>query len=184
MINTHELELQKTRAENAAKELERIAVTDRLTGLYNRLKLDEALENEFHRAQRSSHLFAVVILDLDFFKDVNDTYGHQLGDKVLIGVAEILQKQVREIDIVGRWGGEEFLIICPSTDLQGVLVVAEKIRSKIEKHTFPEVGTKTASFGVAVWCPDDTIETVIARADKALYKAKDKGRNRVEVLAA
>jgi len=120
------------------------------------------------------------MLDLDSFKDVNDTYGHQVGDGVLTGVAEILQKQVRNIDIVGRWGGEEFLIICPATGLQGILSVAEKLRSKIEKHIFPKVGTKTASFGVTAWCPDDSLETMIARADKSLYKAKEKGGNRVE----
>jgi len=181
---THELEIQKTRAEKAVEELKIIAITDRLTGLYNRLKLDESLENEFYRAHRYAHQFAVILLDLDFFKSVNDTYGHQEGDQVLMEVAKILQKQVREIDIVGRWGGEEFLIIYPSTNLHGVLSVAEKMRSKIEKYNFPAVGTITASFGVTVWYPDDMIESMIARVDKALYKAKDNGRNRVEVLVA
>jgi len=177
---THQLRCQRTKAENAAKEAKRIAITDRLTGLFNRLKLDEALKNELQRCQRNGHPFAVVMLDIDFFKDVNDTHGHQVGDRVLTGVAGILQKQVRETDIVGRWGGEEFLIICPSTELQGALSVAEKLRTKIEAHTFPKVGTKTVSFGVTVWCQDDTIEGIIARADQALYRAKDKGRNRVE----
>ena len=181
---TNELEIQKTRAEKAVEELKIIAITDRLTGLYNRLKLDESLENEFYRAHRYAHQFAVILLDLDFFKSVNDTYGHQEGDQVLMEVAKILQKQVREIDIVGRWGGEEFLIIYPSTNLHGVLSVAEKMRSKIEKYNFPAVGTITASFGVTVWYPDDMIESMIARVDKALYKAKDNGRNRVEVLVA
>lgn len=103
-----------------------------------------------------------------------------MGDMVLVGVAGILQEQVREIDIVGRWGGEEFLIICPSTDLQGALSVAEKLRAKIAAHTFPKVGAKTASFGVTAWCQDDTIDTIITRADQALYRAKDKGRNRLK----
>ena len=177
---TKELETQKTIAENAAKKLEHLSITDILTGLYNRRKLDEALQTEFHRSDRSAHHFAIIILDIDHFKQVNDTYGHLVGDKVLINIAEILQEQVRIVDIVGRWGGEEFLIICPNTQMDGILALAEKIRVKIKDHVFSEVGTQTASFGVATWQTEDTIKTIITRADKALYKAKHGGRNRIE----
>ena len=177
---TKELENQKTIAEDAVTELELLSITDMLTGLHNRRKLDEALQNEFHRTNRSAHHFAMIILDLDHFKYVNDTYGHLVGDKVLVDVASILQQQVRKVDIVGRWGGEEFLIICPNTEAEGILALAEKIRLKIAGHNFPEVGTRTASFGVAIWKPEDTINTLITRADDALYKAKKGGRNRVE----
>ena len=162
------------------RELERLSSTDRLTGLNNRLRLDEACVQELSRAQRYDTPFAVILLDVDKFKSVNDTHGHQVVDRVLMGIATILQQNVRASDILGRWGGEEFLVICPETDGTGGLKLAEHLRGKIEGHLFPHIGSKTSSLGVSEYRSGDSIESLLARADCALYRAKGKGRNRVE----
>jgi len=164
-----------------AKEIEEISITDHLTGAYTRRRLDEALAAEISRASRSGHGFAVVMCDLDKFKAVNDQFGHRAGDKVLIETVAAMKGLIRRIDVLGRWGGEEFLVILPSVDLRGGQAVAEKLRAAIENHGFGEVGKRTASFGVAVHKPDETAEQLVERADQALYRAKEHGRNRVEV---
>ena len=160
-------------------ELEQLSVTDRLTRLYNRLFLDRVLEREFAAAGRKSRCFSLILMDIDRFKRVNDTFGHHSGDQVLISLALILQQRVRGSDVVGRWGGEEFLIICPDTELAGALQMAENLRLSIAAHDFPHVGACSASFGAASYLPGDTIAAVETRADKALYAAKQGGRNRV-----
>jgi len=162
-------------------ELEYTAITDRLTGLYNRTKLDEVLSYEITRAERFKSPFALIILDIDYFKKVNDSFGHQVGDKVLVEIANLLKNNSREIDTVGRWGGEEFLIICPETDKEGATKLAEHLRNKISQHSFDIVGSKTASFGISIYKTNDTEQVVVAKADEALYRAKDNGRNRIEV---
>ncbi|CAK0751792.1 GGDEF domain-containing protein [Gammaproteobacteria bacterium] len=163
------------------RELEIAAKTDRLTQLYNRHYLDSILDREITRFQRSTKPFSVFIADCDKFKSVNDTYGHQVGDLVLIDLARLMRTAVRATDTIGRWGGEEFLAILPETGIDGAVLVAEKLRQAIELHDFPTVGLKTASFGVAEVRSDERIKEVIARADEALYRAKENGRNRVEV---
>lgn len=175
------LQLQQTQALLKIKydELEELSVTDKLTSLYNRLKLDEVLQNEFERARRYHTSFGLIMMDIDFFKQVNDTYGHQIGDMVLVEIAGILKTHFRSIDTVGRWGGEEFLVICPQTGREGLMKLAEHLRDTVEKHEFPEVGHKTASFGAALYTDDDSIETLISRADAALYQSKETGRNKV-----
>jgi diguanylate cyclase (GGDEF)-like protein len=165
------------------KQLETLSISDRLTGLYNRLKLDQVLEEELARNKRGSSGFSVILLDVDHFKSVNDTFGHQVGDQVLIVIAKILKEGIREVDVVGRWGGEEFLIVCSETDQEGARVLAEKMRAAIAACAFPVVGTKTSSFGVAALRAQETVDALIARADSALYRAKDGGRNCVEVSA-
>ena len=162
------------------KELERLSITDRLTGLFNRMKLDAVLASESLRAQRTGQPFSLILIDVDHFKQVNDTHGHQTGDRVLIELAGLLQSGTREIDIVGRWGGEEFLVICPHTDSAGACQLAENLRLKIQAHPFPTVAHKTASFGVATFQSGDQGKDIVARADTALYASKDGGRNRVE----
>jgi len=164
----------------AHQKLERIAITDRLTGLYNRNKLDEAFAYECAQAERYGTPLAVIMGDIDKFKSVNDTYGHQVGDSVLCSYATILRELVRDTDTPGRWGGEEFLIICSHADLNGANALAERIRTAVAAHSFSVVGQKTCSFGVASYRSGDTPETMVKRADEALYKAKQKGRNRVE----
>jgi len=162
------------------RELECLSVTDRLTGLYNRLKLDEELDQELSRANRYGTPFSVVLLDIDRFKRVNDNHGHLMGDRVLVELADILRRTVRDTDRAGRWGGEEFLIICPETRLDGATLLAEKQRVAIADHRFPVIDCCGASFGVSAYHEGDSIESLLARADAALYRAKEGGRNRVE----
>jgi diguanylate cyclase (GGDEF)-like protein len=183
-INAH---LESLVAERTAelveknKQLEKLSVSDRLTGLYNRLRLDQVLDAELVRSKRYGNSFLVILLDVDHFKSVNDTHGHQVGDQVLTQVAYLLRKDAREVDTVGRWGGEEFLIVCPDTSIEGAALSAEKLRQKIAQQSFHVVGGKTCSFGVASIRAEETIDTLIARADAALYRSKHNGRNRVEI---
>jgi len=164
------------------KRVEELSIKDKLTGLYNRLKLDEVFSYEIRQAERYSMPFSVVMLDIDHFKAVNDTYGHQSGDLTLKIFAEILLDNIRSTDTVGRWGGEEFLILCPKTTSEEAMLLAEKLRKKIESHSFGLTGKITASFGVSSYMVTDAEENMTARADKALYKAKASGRNAVVFL--
>ena len=132
------------------------------------------------RSQRFGQPFSLILLDIDYFKSVNDTFGHQAGDQVLVAVSSILSKNTRKTDIVGRWGGEEFIVICPHTDEAGVFKLADNLRQKFEAHHFPVVEHKTASFGVTTYQQGDQPGEIVRRADEALYLAKNKGRNRVE----
>ncbi len=164
------------------KKVEELAITDRLTQLYNRIHLDLILLQSIHNSTRYGLELSIIIIDIDKFKSVNDTYGHQVGDSVLKETAAILKKHVRKSDTLGRWGGEEFLVILPNTDINGAILLAEKLRVKLEEFDFSTIGTKTGSFGVSCFKKDDTENTILERADKALYKAKANGRNRVESL--
>ncbi|WP_417518360.1 diguanylate cyclase [Marinobacter sp.] len=156
------------------------SITDALTGIYNRLKLDEDLSYAIKRSKRTEKQFSVILLDIDHFKLVNDRFGHLVGDELLKAFSSLLVGSVRESDIVGRWGGEEFLIICPDTDLAGCKQLAEQLRKRISEHKFPEKRLLTASSGIAAHQHDEKADTLIARVDKALYRAKKHGRNRVE----
>lgn len=182
-----ELKTAKNNAEIALAQLakakqkaDRLAITDTLTGLNNRLKLDAEFNNELQRAQRFGNPFSIILLDLDKFKSVNDEFGHYVGDQVLKESSGILLAHTRKTDIVGRWGGEEFLILCPETAMDGVFQLAENLRHVFEIHDFPEIGKQTCSFGVTSYREGDGIQTIMERADKALYEAKEKGRNCVE----
>lgn len=180
-IRNH-LALKNARAELAVKikELSRLATRDQLTGLYNRRKLDEGLEKELTRANRYGRPLSVIMLDLDHFKLVNDTHGHPAGDAVLIEAASLLQNALRTNDLVGRWGGEEFLILCPETDLPAAAGLAERLRINFAEHSFPVIGHQTASFGVTSCLAEEAPNQLLSRVDGALYRAKTKGRNRVE----
>jgi diguanylate cyclase (GGDEF)-like protein len=160
-------------------ELEKASITDALTGLFNRRRLDEAFAHELDRAQRYAKPVSLIISDVDHFKSVNDIHGHQTGDEVLQAMAEVLRNGVRAVDIVGRWGGEEFLIICPDTDLDGAHALAEKLRATMEATMFPGIKHATSSFGVAQYLDGESFKDTVARADTALYQAKVDGRNRV-----
>lgn len=162
------------------KRLEQLSVTDKLTSLFNRQKLDVTLERECTQALRLGQPLSVIIMDLDYFKTVNDTYGHQVGDAMLVTVAQLLSARLRQTDCAGRWGGEEFMVICPDTDLEGARALAETLRQAITAQTFPTAGHQTASFGVACCTVGDQVKTLVSRADQALYEAKHLGRNRVE----
>lgn len=160
-------------------EQQSLASTDALTSLSNRLKLDSTIEQEFARLQRYHGDMGLIIVDVDNFKQVNDNHGHQLGDQVLKRFSEILRDNVRKTDVLGRWGGEEFLILCPDTDMFGTERLAEKLRQSVENADFAEDINVTASFGVAAYKEGDNASGLIARADARLYRAKDKGRNSV-----
>ena len=160
--------------------LEVLSVTDKLTGLYNRRKLDEVLEEELARSRRYAVGFAVVLLDVDHFKRINDTCGHLAGDSVLVAIAQLLREGTREADAVGRYGGEEFLLVCRHATRGAGSVIAEKIRAGVEALEFEDSGPVTVSAGVAAYRDGDTLASLVGRADAALYRAKSAGRNRVE----
>jgi two-component system cell cycle response regulator len=163
--------------------VERQALVDGLTGLANRRHTEEALATEIARARRLHSQMALVLLDIDRFKSVNDTYGHPSGDTVLRAVARVLDESMREIDTAGRWGGEEFALVLSGTDLAGGAQLAERIRQTIEHVTVTlddgRTLSITASFGVASLPPAEAPEELVAAADEALYAAKESGRNRV-----
>ncbi len=166
--------------QQANLELTRLSSTDRLTQICNRVKLDAVLSEEVARATRYRSKFSVSLMDIDHFKQVNDSHGHLIGDAVLVRIAGILRENVRKSDTLGRWGGEEFLLILPETDLEQACLLAEKLRQSIAAEHFPVVGPKTCSFGVASFQPGDTGDRLLARADEALYEAKHAGRNRIQ----
>ena len=164
------------------KSLEILSRTDKLTHLFNRHKLDESLYLEIERAARYNKKLSLIIIDIDHFKHVNDTFGHQTGDDVLKEVADILQKSIRKIDVLGRFGGEEFLIICPQTDKEGVIILADYIKNNIVIHEFPTVRHITISLGLTTYQAGDNADSMIKRSDDALYMAKNEGRNRAIYL--
>ncbi len=165
----------------ANSKLAELAVTDPLTRLYNRRALYEHLDREFNRSRRYGNAFAVAMLDIDHFKRVNDTYGHSTGDQVLALVARTLSETVRRTDIVGRYGGEEFLILAPETPLAAAHILAERIRSAVEARTAAADGCPAVTISVGVACSEtvqaETSEALVQLADGALYTAKDRGRN-------
>lgn len=165
-----------------AMQYEMMSVTDRLTGIYNRGKFELELSNEIQRVNRyDSESFSLIFFDIDNFKKINDTYGHSIGDMVLIKIVSLLHDALRTTDVFARWGGEEFVIIMPHTALSNAVEAAEKLRQIIEKENIKEVGQVTCSFGVTEFLKDDDIQSLIIRADNAMYKAKKEGKNRVTV---
>ena len=165
----------------AKKELEKMASIDKLTNIYNRRMKDDFLKQEVEIEKRHSNGLSVILIDIDHFKDVNDTYGHQMGDIVLSKMAELITINSRKSDIQGRYGGEEFIIICPQTNCNQALILAEKIRVSIEEFTFEQIGKKTISLGISSFEENDAEEDLVKKADIALYQAKNTGRNKVIV---
>jgi diguanylate cyclase (GGDEF)-like protein len=169
------------------KELRRLSITDDLTGLHNRKHIMDQFGNEIARAQRYDQSLAILMIDIDYFKRINDTYGHQAGDVVMCRLAESLLGSVRECDHVGRYGGEEFLIILPNSNVQSGLALAERIRQNVSRLQIKDGSTGTISVAVSIGVaglPDDgtDVESLLRSADKALYHAKNSGRNRVASL--
>lgn len=162
------------------KSLHKLSITDYLTKLYNRRKIDEILLSEINSAKRYHTPLSIIILDVDYFKQINDQYGHLVGDKVLVDLALFLKREVRDTDLIGRWGGEEFIIINPHTSEEEAYTFAQRLRAHIEMHSFDVVKNMTCSFGVCEYSQtNDTMHKLISCADSALYKAKELGRNRV-----
>lgn len=166
-------------------QLQKLSSTDRLTGLYNRGHWEEALKLEYARHARYGHATSLIMFDIDHFKRVNDTYGHQVGDQVIQRVADVLRELVRDADIAGRYGGEEFAVLLPDTDKAGGAMLAERLRKVVEEQTVEsEAGSVrfTISLGVAdLGYPTDDYKQLIEWADQALYASKRGGRNRVTV---
>lgn len=158
-------------------EHEHDANTDPLTRLYNRRFLHTQLAQEFERAERYGRTFSVALLDLDHFKNINDHCGHLAGDETLQGIAQLLRDHTRTLDVAGRWGGEEFLLLLPELPLAAATEVAERFRLRLEAHAFGHNCPMTASFGVAEVSPGETLESLLTRTDRALYAAKAQGRN-------
>ncbi len=163
------------------RQAEKMADTDPLTNIYNRRKFSKLLEQEIKRVERYDRALSIVMLDIDHFKRVNDTYGHDTGDYVLRRITEIIKENVRITDTLARYGGEEFVIILPETDVRGASRLIERMRKTIEKTSLDSVGIITISAGIAVYMGGDNCKSMITRADKALYLAKEEGRNRVRV---
>jgi diguanylate cyclase (GGDEF)-like protein len=188
--NTINVALDKwTRLQQAMadkEKLERLATFDSLTGLYNRRAILGKLRELINLANRYKEDFSLSMLDIDHFKMVNDRYGHLAGDEVLEKIATLIRRNIRDTDIAGRYGGEEFIIILPKTALSSSWVVAERLRSIIEKAELKDsagnVFAITVSQGLAGWERDEDAASLISRADEALYKAKEKGRNCVQIL--
>ena len=166
----------------ALKKLIQDSETDPLTGLFNRRTFLKRIEEEAMRFRRYQKPFSILFGDIDFFKKINDTYGHAAGDAVLINISNILKTEKREIDQVARWGGEEFLILLPETDVAGAVQHGNKIREMISAKPFIYEGQEiniTMSFGVSIYNGDTSIEKTIDLADQRLYRAKESGRNKV-----
>ncbi len=163
----------------ALTKMERLAITDKLTSIYNRRKFDEIIENEIKRAARYRTPLSLLLMDVDRFKRINDTYGHHMGDQVLRQVVRMIKENIRSSDVIARWGGDEIIILTPGIDLQNATLLAEKLRSLMEARSFirPHADNITMSIGVAQYQPGEKSNDLLRRADAALYQAKSNGRN-------
>jgi len=163
------------------RSLLKLVNVDHLTKIHNRKSIETILIKELKRVKRYNHKLSLIIIDIDDFKDINDTYGHNVGDKVLKNIAKVVTSTIRESDYFGRWGGEEFIVISPETSLNNAFVVADKIRENIFSYNFEEAGQVSCSVGVAESTSQDTYQTIVHNADIALYQAKNSGKNKVIV---
>lgn len=183
-IKTHlELKYTRDRLKKALVEVEKLATLDELTGISNRRNFLKLAHREFKLACRQKRIFSIIILDIDFFKKINDTYGHPLGDVVIKLVAEECNKCLRDEDLCARWGGEEFIIFLTETKIEDAKLVGERIRQKIRCLSLPVDDPNlfiTVSIGIAEYNSDDVnVNYIISRADRALYRSKNNGRNQV-----
>lgn len=160
-------------------KLKKLSITDPLTKIYNRLKFEEVLEYEINRERRYGNSLSILMFDIDDFKDINDMYGHHVGDEVLIEVVGIVKKNIRNQDIFTRWGGDEFVILFPNTDLKRTEVLAERIREKVENFTYKQIDYLSISIGVTQFVINDNSNIISHRVDKALIEAKRNGKNQI-----
>lgn len=178
LINDY-VKLSKKLEENL-EHVTRLSETDHLTKAYNRLKFNEVIKMEVLRSKRYKIDLSVIMFDIDFFKKINDRYGHDIGDLVLVEISKLVKKSVRETDIFCRWGGEEFMILLPNTSLEFAVLVAERIRKLIYNLEIKNIEKVSCSFGVVSFDFEEDLDDFIKRVDERLYTAKDNGRNRVE----
>ena len=175
-----ELEMENTERQHAVEELEKLSITDPLTAVYNRRKFNELLTSEVERSRRYQTGLSIIMCDIDHFKKINDTFGHDVGDNALKVFSTKINDNIREVDMFARWGGEEFMILMPNVNAEGAFSLAEKLRKIIEETDVKTADSFTASFGVTDLNANDTAESFIKRVDDAMYKAKNTGRNKVE----
>ncbi|HXM81385.1 MAG TPA: GGDEF domain-containing protein [Burkholderiales bacterium] len=170
--------------QHAFGRIEQLAIRDELTGIYNRRFLMEALQRERARAERTGTSFSICIFDLDHFKSINDSLGHAAGDGVLKRFAQLAPRELRAIDVFGRFGGEEFMVILPGTDARGAVACAERVRQRLESSTLTELAGRraTVTAGAATHQRGEDLVALLARADEALYLGKARGRNRVVTI--
>ncbi|SEK73668.1 sensor domain-containing diguanylate cyclase [Halomonas daqiaonensis] len=180
LTSSHEIAQLNERLHHANRKLKSLAYTDSLTGTWNRYRMEQAIDAELNAAIRHDRPFAVLLFDIDHFKHFNDTHGHEAGDEVLTTLCQVLQNNLRPTDNLGRWGGEEFLVLASDCDLIGGVHLAERLRQSTEELDLGNLGGVTISVGVAAWRPGESRKTLVARADRAMYQAKEGGRNRVE----
>lgn len=177
-----ELSVSRQKLQSSLTVIRDMAIRDDLTGFYNRIHLMDLIETENSRSIRTGSVFSLAMIDIDKFKSINDTHGHQIGDQVLRTFSAVIRSVLRKTDFCGRYGGEEFLIILTQTDLEAAKVFAERVRACVENSYFPDLGPDfrvTVSIGLAQHHTKDNIQKTISHADDALYKAKNGGRNRV-----
>ncbi|MBS1186448.1 MAG: uncharacterized protein H6R04_466 [Burkholderiaceae bacterium] len=167
--------------QHAVEEMQLRASTDALTGVWNRTRMEDFLQLEMARQDRYGHPVSIVLADLDYFKNVNDTWGHATGDAALKDFCDCTSRSLRSTDMLGRWGGEEFVLLLPNTGRSSAMFVAERVRDALASHEFLPIGRITASFGIATRQPEESLDDWIARADAAMYRAKQGGRNRIEI---
>ena len=165
--------------EKIKNDFEKLATTDALTHIHNRYSIMKVLAREISRANRHNTSLSLLMYDIDYFKIVNDNHGHDIGDKVLVSLSELISKNIRDIDYVGRYGGEEFMVIMPDTSLQDASIYGERLREAVEVYHFTSVGKVTISIGIAQLKQNENIDTLFKRVDELLYISKSKGRNRV-----
>lgn len=168
-------------AKKETKRLYELSIRDHLTGIYNRKMFDEILSLEIKNAVRNKTDFSLIIFDIDHFKNINDNFGHEIGDKVLIKLSLLVQGTLRDSDILARWGGEEFIILMPKANIENSKKKAEKIRKVIESYEFDAVNHITCSFGVTQYRDGDDSSSLFNGADEALYLSKSNGRNIVSI---
>jgi len=168
--------------EKKNQKYEKMASTDQLTGLYNRYKFTELFISAYQSMTQRENDMSLIILDIDHFKRINDKYGHNIGDRVLVQTSNLLLRHLRNVDIIGRWGGEEFVVLVPTASIENTEKLANKIREDLSTHDMGDNLKITASFGITKIKQGDTLEDAIKRADDALYKAKNSGRNCVKIL--
>ena len=173
-VETRTLEIEKIK-----DDFEYLATTDALTSIHNRYSLMKILSTEIHRCHRYKMPLSLLMYDIDFFKKVNDTYGHIVGDAILVSLSNLVKRNLREMDILGRYGGEEFLILLPNTTLEDAKHFSQRLLQEVETHIFEEVGHITISIGLAQLQEDESIDNIFKRVDDLLYKSKNDGKNRV-----
>lgn len=174
--------LDITQRKRSEEEIYLLATTDSLTGIANRRQFSTILAGEVDRAKRYGTPMSLAMYDIDYFKRVNDTFGHDVGDAVLQALTGLVKENIRTNDVLGRWGGEEFMVLMPQSDLAAARDASEKLRLVIAGHSFDKLDKLTVSFGVAAFEPQDDLNSLLKRVDDALYRAKAQGRNRVEIL--